>query len=1394
MGRLNMKSASSILGAFLLCLSASCVSDVNAPPPPRVDGIAATTSLDHVVVAGRVEYLATVNITGGADAASGSADADSGRFAVDVPLTIGSNTLEVFAVDAAGNSSESASLVIVREEPRAERVRIALETALIDADDGSLAVAVDIDNDEAAVDLSSLGVTLAMVGYPRDIAPTAVLFDATGHGRALITGLDAIGSGTIVAEADVAAPDGSRASATSGFVVIAGQPASVTLQLAATVDGAAVGPDSAITVPPLTTVDATVVVTDAAGNAVVGEPLALEVQGAGADAAHIIGAQISNLTRAGSYVVVAQLGESLLAASATLLVVPGAPVRLQLVVAPPLAVAGTDVTVSARLLDAQDNLITGFPVELASDLPTVDRLGVAQALAVTAVDGGADGAVNVRTAGNFTVTASASSLSVPVATAGLTVVPDVIASGSLSTDPTPLVAGDVLTVTPVFVDRFDNEVAGPFDVATDAPGAIVIADRILGLTTANEGGAPYNVLVTPVGSAVVAAGTVVVVAAAPARIVLTTSGTQVTAGTLVTATAAVEDVFGNRVLGSAPTLATSSPQPLTVTSTGGIATGTVTVTTAGSFAVSASDAGGIVAAVAVPLVVVADVVASGSLTLEPAPLVAGGVLTVTPSFVDRFDNVVTTPFTVATDAPGAVVAASRILGVTKANEGGAPFNVLVSAAGTAVVASAVLVVVAAAPDALVLTTTSQQVTAGTAVIATAFVRDAFGNRVRGAAPLLEETSAQGFAVTSTAGVATGTMTVTTAGVFAITASDPAAVLAAVTVPLNVVHAAPINANFFDIDVAGLPYLAGDPVFFTYSFVDAFGNVFFDVPLLVSVNAPNTVVIIDGNGGGEIDGIVRAGNYVVRARAVGTGLVDNTESLAVGPNPLDAGFNLSLSAGLISEGGTALFSTTDGFGNAIAAADVALTFTGPATPTVSGNQLVFPAPGTYSVEACLVASPTSCDTEFISVQGIIDTVPPTVAVTITSPNSAQSQTVPPRGLVTFRVDSSDDRGLSELRFVATFADQLGTNTFCTTQSGSILLRGGTLSDSRTFSFSLPACAVPLDSIKIVAQAIDQAGNSANSPDHSPLSVAAPFTISAPGFLTSVAAFQGGLNSPVDVAVTVGTGELFVSNFGGDDITLVAPDRTQADLRDRNGRALSPVEPLGIANDIAGNLFIHSADPGNNNGLPGIERLRPDFTDDAPFIDSTVVGGSYPDIGSGIALDETASRTPLLCAALTAAGRVQCFTNFSAAVATKAMPINLSIAGTGPVAPVFDPPFGAATGDRLWVALGTTRQIRQFTFNAARTTLTLVSNIDVTATFGANQMGDMVMATNTGNFLVSRTTTGQVVRVTQAGAVSVVASGFTEPVGLAFDGASLLIVDRSLETVFRLTPDPANPGTF
>ena len=69
----------------------------------------------------------------------------------------------------------------------------------------------------------------------------------------------------------------------------------------------------------------------------------------------------------------------------------------------------------------------------------------------------------------------------------------------------------------------------------------------------------------------------------------------------------------------------------------------------------------------------------------------------------------------------------------------------------------------------------------------------------------------------------------------------------------------------------------------------------------------------------------------------------------------------------------------------------------------------------------------------------------------------------------------------------------------------------------------------------------------------------------------------------------------------------------------------------------------------------------------------------------------------------------------------------------------------------------------------------------------------MAANTENFLVTRNT-GQILRVTQGGAVTTLASGFTDPVGLAFDGAGLLVVDASIEAVFRITPDPANPGVF
>lgn len=764
---------------------------------------------------------------------------------------------------------------------------------------------------------------------------------------------------------------------------------------------------------------------------------------------------------------------------------------------------------------------------------------------------------------------------------------------------------------------------------------------------------------------------------------------------------------------------------------------------------------------------------------------AGTDVDVDVTVTDAHENVVTGG-AVRLDVPGAgaAVAGNTLLHLERAGS-----YVVVADTGLGLLAGeATLNVEPGAVDHVVVSVDNAVVAAGTVVTATAAAFDAFDNLVAATPPTLTTDAPQGFgAPVVVDGVATATATITTAGSYTITADGGAGASASVAVV--VVAATPQNANFFEIDPAGLPYAAGDAVFFTYDFVDAFGNVNDDVDVIVTVNAANVAVVDGGDGTGEIDGIVRAGTYTVRARALGTGLPDDVETLTIDPNPIDAGFNLVLSAGLIAEQGTLLFFAQDGFGNLIDVADVTVSVSDPTAATQSGNQLTFTRPGTYAVTACLVDDATVCDSEFISVQGLLDTVPPSVAVAITFPDPAQSNEVPPRGLVTFRVDSSDDRGLSEIRFVATFGTSTGTQSFCTVTRTGVLLPTGTTTDSRSFSFSLPACALPLDDIRVVAQAIDQAGNSANSADHTPLQVAANFNITSPNFIVEVAAFGDRLDQPRDVAVDVSTGQLFVSDGGSDRIIVVAPDRTQQDLRDRNGNRLNPQTPRGVALDAGNNLFIVADDVGN--GDPGVERLSANFTDTSPLIDQNNISGAFPNRGDGVDVDNTAGKTALLCAGVDQADRVQCFTNFTAA---PSLSINQLITGRRPIAVAFDPPSATNPTDVLWVALNAGGvALRPFTFNAARTTLTAGTDLNLSAVFQAGDVGDVVVAAS-GNLIVSNQRTGVVFRVTRAGVINEIARGFQTPRGLAFDGNSLLVVAEGDDAVFRVSPDPQAPGTF
>jgi hypothetical protein len=1018
----------------LAAAAAGCLTDTVAPAPPVLDALRTRTSLPALRVSGVAEYNAIVTVTGGRDEVTTTADALTGRFAIDVALADGDNDLKVLATDAADNTSDAAALTVVREPARAEVVRVTLPRTTVSADDGSLEVVVDVQNDEPEVGLQTLGVTLSI---PEDdtFAPVPVAVNDTGRAVVVLDGRRAQGTFTLRAQADVASLDGTRAFDQAGFAVVPGRPASVDVALSATVDGAVVGPADAIVVPAGTTVDVDVVVADAHDNVIPATQVAIDAPGAGAT---VVGDRIVGLVRAGTFTVVADTGAGLVAGTAT--------------------------------------------------------------LTVTAAD----------------------------------------------------------------------------------------ADHVE----------------------------------------LTTDTALAQAGTPVRAVARVVDRFGNVVADTVPTLAIDAPQAF------------------------------------------------------GAPLVDGGI-------------------------------------------------------------------------------------------------------------------------------ATASVTVTLAGSYTITASDPASAATPAVAPLQVVAADAVNADFIELDPAGLPYRAGAPVRVNYGFVDAFGNENTSTPLVVTVNAPNVAVVDTGAGVVEISGIVRAGTYVIRGRAAGTGLADDLETLVVGPNPEAAGFNLVLSAALTAEFGTVVFNGADGFGNPIDEAGITTTFSDPTAVTRNGNELTFGRAGSFSVTACLTGT-TSCDTEFIAVQGLLDTLPPTATIELLSPLAGSS--VARQQRVVFGVALQDDRALSSVSFVATFGD----NGNCRTSGGPILFSGST-SESVTFSFSVQGCAIPGDVVNIVVQASDQTGNARNVADES-LQLTNPFTLTFPGagadggFVSELVAFEGSLESPAGIAVQPRTQTYVVAEAARDRAVGIATDRVQFDLRDQQGDRFALSNVRGAACSAAGNLFFGVDDAGGSGQTAGLVRIRADLVEEL-FVDNTTPGGQSESIGQDqLVTQVTISEPPastgvpaVVCMTINAQDHVYCYGNLDAVPAAAARRAEVELGnGLRPRGIAIDGPDAAGDADVLFAALdGNTRVVRPFAFNATRTTLAAVPGGDIALgafVTGANELGDLVVGPGPDeNLYLAHRSRGRILKIDRRASppvVSVFAEGFASPTGLAFDRErqALLVTDDDDRVVHRIVADPANPGSF
>lgn len=576
-----MSSLRRVLALCLPAIVAACADeDVTAPPVPYLELAPEVTSRATLILEGSAEYGASVKVTRDPTfteaPAPVTADLITGRFRVTVALAEGvDNTFSVVAVDAAQNSSPAVNVKIFHEPPRPQTVRLTPSATLVSADDGKLAVLVQIGHREPEISLDAMEVELSVEGYTPAVAPVVVKVNASGVGEGVLEGLSRAGSGTVVATAVKAAPDGTKASDRRGFVVVSGRPASVTLLLAATVDGSDRGPAASLSVPAGTEVTTSVEVVDAKGNVLVAPPLSLVTDAPGA---LIAGSTVARLERAGTYQVWANLSASVVTGTASLVVEPAAAAAIRLVATPSEVLAGTAVAVEARVVDRFGNT-RADAVSLTEDLEV-------SLTALTTEAGITRAQLVPQQAGTFTVTGAFGGLTSADAT--LVVLPAAPVTFGFELDLTraPFAAGAVIPFTYAVLDAFGNRTSTPVVVTVDAPAATVLVDgagrgEISGIVRTGT----YSVRARAVGTAFEDTETVVIGPSPRAGFDLVLSSALLVEGSKVSVL--VRDGFGNAI-GLDQVALDVNGVPLAMASGVSLSGSQLTFTQAGNFQVRAT--------------------------------------------------------------------------------------------------------------------------------------------------------------------------------------------------------------------------------------------------------------------------------------------------------------------------------------------------------------------------------------------------------------------------------------------------------------------------------------------------------------------------------------------------------------------------------------------------------------------------------------------------------------------------------------------------------------------------------------------------------------------------------------------------------------------------------------
>jgi len=362
-----------LMGAMSLGVAFSATGcDKKAPAAPFLDLLPTQTAANELNIEGTAEPESSVAITrtpafAGTEApASVVADPYTGRFRFTAPLSAGvENTFSVTSTDSSKNAnvSEAATATVLQLQAYPAVVRLDLAPATVSADEGSVAVAVELIGPNRDISMVGQEVTVAVQNYAGSVSSLTLTADEGGFAQGLMTGFSVAGSAELVATAAIAAPDGTASSATRVLKVTPGLPASADIQLSAVVGGAIVGPATDITVPAGTEVMATVVVSDAEGNVLPAPAVQLSTDSPGVLV--VAGTRLVGLRRAGAWNVFLQAGGVTVTGQAKITVEPNPAAGIVVVLSDNRVVSGEKVMV--QVLDAYGNLVNSGDLALDID-------------------------------------------------------------------------------------------------------------------------------------------------------------------------------------------------------------------------------------------------------------------------------------------------------------------------------------------------------------------------------------------------------------------------------------------------------------------------------------------------------------------------------------------------------------------------------------------------------------------------------------------------------------------------------------------------------------------------------------------------------------------------------------------------------------------------------------------------------------------------------------------------------------------------------------------------------------------------------------------------------------------------------------------------------------------